>query len=127
MSEDNIKIRMLVVDDDPEAVKGIVNLLCRRFECSVDDAEDVAGAMVKLDSNSYEILVLDYQLPDGTGLDLLRHVSDTTGRPCVIIVTGHGDDSIAREAFKLGACGYVVKDSRLNMSLCDAVTCALEG
>lgn len=120
------KIRTLVVDDDPEAAGNIERLLRKRFRASVDRAGDVSDARAKLDSGRYDIIILDYQLPDGNGFDVLKQISVESGHPHVIIVTGHGDESIESEAFRLCASGYVIKNDKLSESLSEAVACALK-
>jgi DNA-binding NarL/FixJ family response regulator len=123
MFKDRNKIRTLIVDDDPETAVCIERLLRKRFRAVVDKAGDVSQAWARLDSGRYDVIILDYQLPDGNGLDILRQIPPRQGH--VIIVTGHGDEAVASEAFRLCACGYVVKDDALSESLFEAVACAL--
>lgn len=59
------------------------------------------------------MVVLDYQLPDGNGLDLLRDITSKPEHPQVVMVTGQGAEEVAAEAFRLNASGYVVKDARM--------------
>ncbi len=118
-------IRMLVVDDDPDAASSVKRLLSRKFKAFIDVAGDVTEARAKLLDGLFDIVILDYQLPDGNGIDLLREIAGVKGHPPVIMVTGHGDESTASEAFRLRAAGYVVKDGRLPAMLPEAVSGAL--
>lgn len=118
-------IRMLVVDDDPDAASSVKRLLSRKFKAFIDIAGDVTEARAKLLDGLFDIVILDYQLPDGNGIDLLREIAGVKSHPPVIMVTGHGDESTASEAFRLRAAGYVVKDGRLPAMLPEAVSGAL--
>ncbi|HHN81305.1 MAG TPA: PAS domain S-box protein [Methanomicrobia archaeon] len=70
----------------------------------------VRKAFERCDDRAYGCVVCDYQLPDGNGLDFLeRYRSQHAHRP-VIFLTGQGDESVARMAFKMGANDYFTKD-----------------
>lgn len=88
-------------------------LLERRFEAGADLAGNLTQARKELARSKYDVVVLDYNLPDGDGLQLLSEITSHEAHPEVILVTGAGAEAIAAEAFRLNAAGYVVKDSRL--------------
>lgn len=118
-------VKILVVDDDRDTASTVQRLLSKRFKASIEIAGSVSSAREQLDANSFDVVVLDYNLPDGTGLDLLEELSCSRDHPPVIMVTGQGDESIASEALRLRASGYVVKDRRLPAALREAVSGAL--
>ena len=60
-----------------------------------------------------EIILLDHQLPDVRGIELLPRLLNRTDPPSVIMVTGHGNESLAATAMRLGAEDYVTKDHSL--------------
>ncbi len=124
MERDNT-LTVLVVEDEPGVAKMLKMLLEQELEAGVDIALDCASAHELLSSNSYDLITLEYQLPDGDGLSLLEEILKMDGAPPVIMVTGHGDEHTAASAFMLGASGYVVKDKRLSTLLLDAVEHAL--
>jgi PAS domain S-box-containing protein len=119
------EIRMLLVEDDAEIALNLQRLLSKKFKASIDIAGDVSQARGKLTSGYFDLVVLDYQLPDGNGLELLAEISRGQDHPPVIMVTGQGDESIASEAFRLRASGYVVKDKKLATLLPEVVGSAL--
>jgi len=119
------EIRMLLVEDDGEIAEGLQKLLSKRFKASIDIAGDISQARDKLHSDCFDLLVLDYQLPDGNGLELLAEVAEARDHPPVIMVTGQGDETVASEAFRLRASGYVVKDRKLLAILPEVVSGAL--
>ena len=118
-------IRMLVVEDDEEIAASFQRLLFKKFKASIDMAGDMSQARDKMFSGRFDVVILDYQLPDGNGLELLAEIAEVQDHPPVIMVTGQGDESIASEAFRLRASGYVVKDNRLATLLPEVVSSAL--
>lgn len=117
--------KLLVVEDDPEQAYAMMRLLARRLQASIDTVTDLASARAALAGQAYDAVVTDYQLPDGSGLDLLREVSLRPEHLPVILVTGQGDEGVAAEAFRLQASGYVVKDSKLPEMVSQVVSRAL--
>ena len=67
----------------------------------------VEEAREALKNNEFDIVLSDYQLGDGTVMDIM----DLTNKTPVIIVTGEGDENIAVKALKEGATDYLVKDA----------------
>ncbi len=118
-------IRMLVVEDDEEIAASFQRLLFKKFKASIDMAGDMSQARDKMFSGRFDVVILDYQLPDGNGLEFLAEIAEVQDHPPVIMVTGQGDESIASEAFRLRASGYVVKDNRLATLLPEVVSSAL--
>lgn len=72
----------------------------------VDRAADIAEGLELLRKNQYDIVLLDYMLPNGTGLDLLEEVKGTPS----VMITGSGDEAVAVKAMKGGAYDYLIKD-----------------
>lgn len=114
-------LRVLIVEDEPDMARSISTLLGKKLSAKPDIAEDCASARLKLSGTSYNLVTLDYQLPDCDGLEFLREINSLDEPPPVIMVTGHGDENTAVEAFRSGAAGYVVKDARMGTLLVDAV------
>ena len=124
LEQDNA-LTVLIVEDEPDMVSVLKMLLERKFSATVEIAEGCASAREKLESGTFDIITLDYQLPDGDGLELLQEIQAMDAPPPVVMVTGHGDEQTAAKSFKLGASGYVVKDKRLQTMVTDAVEHAL--
>ncbi|MDF3290099.1 response regulator transcription factor [Streptomyces silvisoli] len=105
-------IRTLVVEDDFR-VGGIHTAYVRRvagFEV-VGQPGSVDAALAAVRETRPELLLLDVYLPDGSGLDILRRLSQETGgpRPDAIMTTAARDVGSVRAAMQLGAIGYLVK------------------
>ena len=107
------QIRTLSIDDDQDFLPMLGKLINREFPSVVDTALDCASARDAFGSTDYDLFTIDYQLPDGNGLELLGEIMARNHNPMAIMVTGQGDKKVAARAFQLGAAGYVVKDNRI--------------
>lgn len=110
-------LRILVVEDEKATAAIIGMFLEEKFAAEVAIAHDCASARDHMGSSTFDLITFDYQLPDGDGLELLAELTSREDHPPAIMVTGHGDEQTAVEAFKLGAAGYVVKDHRMRILL----------
>jgi DNA-binding response OmpR family regulator len=102
-------IHLLVMEDD----SGQARLLQRALQRAgylVDLAPDGETGLGMVEARSYDLLLVDHQMPGKGGLEVLRTLATRGKTPPTILVTGHGDEAIAVEAMKLGAGDYVVKD-----------------
>lgn len=98
-------------------------MVAHRFQAAVEIATDCESARGLLEREVFDIITLDIQLPDGSGLDFLARLDQP--HPPVIIVTGVGTSATASEAFALGAAGYVEKGKNLAALLPSAIEAAL--
>jgi len=103
-------ISVLLIDDDETWVRTQRRLLERTSETlSVSTATSFEAAREALAATEPDCIVCDYQLGDGTGVDLLAEVRATdTDRP-FILVTGEGDEAVASEAISKQVTDYVRK------------------
>ncbi|HEY6012171.1 MAG TPA: response regulator, partial [Nitrospirota bacterium] len=105
-------IRILYMEDDPGLSRLLQKSLQRRGY-HVDTAPDGEEGLRMLGASSYDIALVDYNMPFCGGLDVIRALSEKGAMIPVIMVTGQGNEEIAVEALKLGAADYVVKDTEM--------------
>lgn len=121
-------IRVLVVEDnavDVELLRVMLRTYPRaRFE--VDSVSSTSEATEALKEKSFDLLLLDYNLPGEDGLGFLRRVNGNGGIPPVIMLTGGGDERVAVEAMRLGAYDYYPKDAISSEILARAIHQVLE-
>lgn len=105
----------MIVDDHEIVRRGIAEIVDHddRFEVvaeagSVDDATR-RGALVKPD-----VILVDLQLPDGTGIDVMNELRKTSPKTKAVVLTTFDDDSAVAEALEAGAAAYVLKTIRGN-------------
>ena len=99
--------RILVVDDDSLVQEVVTLFLCDAYDIS--HATTWAEALAVLRREPIALIVLDYRLPDRTGLDVLTELKATRPALPVIMMTGYGSEWICASAFKLGVRDYITK------------------
>lgn len=104
-------IRLLVIDDDAldrMAVARAVKALGAGYE--IQEARDGSRGMELASSQQFDCILVDYNLPDMNGLDLLIALREHPGIVApIVMLTGSGNESIAVEAMKRGAQDYLSK------------------
>ncbi len=103
-----IKQRILVVEDDPAIRSGVRHSL--RFNgYEVIEAEDSIQGLRMVREGKFDLLLLDLNLPDGDGLEILRDLRANSSVLPVIVLTARGEEGDRVKGLKLGADDYVVK------------------
>ncbi|RZL00127.1 MAG: sigma-54-dependent Fis family transcriptional regulator [Rubrivivax sp.] len=100
--------RLLVVDDEPD-LRTLYELTLLREGYDVETAGTVEDAWQHLKDRSYNAIITDMRLPDGTGLDLLRRIDAEGRREKAIVITAYGSAENAVESLKAGAYDYLTK------------------
>lgn len=113
-------IKILVVDDHPIFRKGLVALIQDEYEgCEVSEAENGAQAIQQLSADHYDIAILDIDMPEKSGIEVLDHIKTKEIRIKPIILTMHNDEMFFNEALNRGAKGFLLKeDSSFEMQDC---------
>ena len=115
-------IRLLVVDDD-EVDRMAVHRALRGtgMDAEIVDAGTVAQAVELLRSQPFDCALVDYNLPDGEGVQVLAEAAALREAVPTIMLTGQGDEGLAVDLMKEGASDYIPKASlspgRLSQSL----------
>ena len=105
--------RILVVDDE-EGIRDVLQVLLGGLEHDVDVAPDVEAAQQALSTKPYDLLVTDLRLGiDGDGLDVIRAAKECSPAPEVVVMTAYGTRERAQKAIALGASFYLEKGPHL--------------
>ena len=110
------KIKLLLIDDE----EGYLNILCKRMRrrnLDVTPAKSGSDGVQSLIKNDYDVCVLDLKMADIYGLEVLKMFRIMAPTMPVIMLTGHGSHSAAKEALQLGAFAYLNKPCELEMLL----------
>ena len=98
----------LVVDDEAD-IRELLVLTLERMGLSVECASDVAEAQRKLEQREFALCLTDMRLPDGDGLELMRHIFQHRPGMPVAVITAYGSAENAVAALKAGAFDYLSK------------------
>ncbi len=103
---------ILIVDDSQaHRLLMIKNLRRAIKQVDIHEAESGKDCFEQMGSARHDLVLLDYSLPDTTGLDVLGKLRKEYDQVPVVMVTGQGNEQIIREAVRLGASDYIVKDA----------------
>ncbi len=112
MSEPGASRTVLLVDDDPMMVRLVRKILADNGVTSIRHAPTGREALQLLED--VDVVLLDHQLPDTTGLEVLEAIRARPQPPPVIMITAHGNESLAATALRNGADDYLAKDVSLS-------------
>ena len=107
--------KVLIVDDDPSLLRQLRFRLEKRDQLSVVVAESGESGLEQTASNDFDLIILDWMLPDMQGIDVLTELKngkDTKDIP-VLMLTGRNKLGEVEEAFSRGADGYLTKPFEL--------------
>lgn len=100
--------KVLLVEDDPMISKAISqNFVLSGFGISI--AENASQAKSKLSADSYDVLLLDINLPDSNGLELFHEIRATGIEAPILFISARADEEIVVKAMNIGAEDYIRK------------------
>ncbi len=100
---------VIYVIDDDDAVRQSLEFLLKTAGHTVRSFESAKAFLEILPELRSGCIITDVRMPEITGIDLLRRVKEHHANIPVIVITGHGDISLAVEAMKLGAVDFLEK------------------
>ena len=102
-------ICLLYVDDEPDLLELVKNVLEDSAEFSVDTKSSAQGGLAALSSHQYDVIVADYNLPEIDGIAFLQQVRKQYGDIPFILLTGRGKEEVVIKALNNGADFYLEK------------------
>jgi putative two-component system response regulator len=111
--------KLLIVDDD-EALLHWAERVLRGRGYGCEGASSATDARAYLQCSAYELVVLDVNMPEESGMDLLAHIRSSYSATAVLMITGQDDPQLAMTAIEQGAYGYMVKPVRSGELLINA-------
>jgi DNA-binding NarL/FixJ family response regulator len=108
----NPKIRVLLVDDHPVVRNGVQLMLGAQADIEViGEAENTQDALNAVRNNNFDVALIDIALGEQNGLDLLKYLRREHPKLAVLVLSMYSEDVYAVRALRLGAAGYVTKNS----------------
>jgi two-component system response regulator PilR (NtrC family) len=103
---------VLIVDDEAD-IRELLVLTLSRMGVDADTASSFKEAQDALKARQYDLALTDMRLPDGDGLQVLRHIAENYGNTPVAVITAFGSTENAVAALKAGAFDYLAKPIKL--------------
>jgi len=120
-------VRVLIADDHALIRTGLMQLLQEdRSIREVGEAATGEQTLDKLRESRWDLLLLDINMPDRSGLDILKHVRSGFPDTRVLVLSGYPERQYARNVLRAGASGYLAKDDATE-ELLRAVRMVLQG
>ena len=108
--ESNRPMRKILIIDDDIAVTNYLRVFLMQNELSdstvINDSREVSGLLSR---ETFDVILLDMDMPEVGGLDILKEIRDTKIETPVVVLTGVNDVELAVKAVKLGAFDYLIK------------------
>lgn len=104
-------VTALVVDDEVDLCR-LMQITLTKMGIKSDVAYTLSQARAYWQQNDYDFCLTDLKLPDGSGLELVKDISNSSSTP-IAVITAHGSMDLAIEALKLGAFDFVNKPLEL--------------
>ncbi|OGO37711.1 MAG: DNA-binding response regulator [Chloroflexi bacterium RBG_16_57_8] len=105
-------LKILIADDHPVFRRGLRQIINEAPDMAVaDEAVDGLEVLRKVNAEEYDAVVLDIAMPGKDGLDVLAHVRRERPRLPVLMLSMHPEEQYAVRALRMGASGYLTKES----------------
>ncbi len=98
----------LIVDDEPDILQ-LLGITLSRMNIDTCRAETLTEAKQLLTQNTFDFCLTDMRLPDGDGIDLIKHIQQEFSHLPVALITAHGNMETAIDAMKAGAFDFLSK------------------
>ncbi|MFZ7128702.1 MAG: response regulator [Desulfobacterales bacterium] len=112
--EDPMDEKVLLIDDEEDFLKILAERLEAR-DMKVDTASSAKEALSRIESESFDAIVLDLAMPEMDGIEALRAIREKRPEVQVILLTGHATVEKGVEAIKLGAMDFLEKPADLEL------------
>ena len=109
-NREGANVRVMIIDDHEIVRRGISDIIDRADGLEVvAEAGSKAEAIRRADLMRPDVVLVDLQLPDGTGIEVIRALSQSVPQALPIVLTSFDDDEALAEALEVGARAYVLK------------------
>ncbi len=123
------KLEVLIVDDHTLVRDGLKTMLLSIdsiYTIKVYEAENLKGALTKIKTKKIDLVILDYQLEDITGAEIIPHLLELNKQLKVVTLSNYDELQFVKEMLKLGAVGYLIKNIS-KQQLTDCILMVMNG
>ncbi len=108
-------LKVLIADDHPVVRQGVKQILAEELQLKqFGEARNAREVLENVSKKQWDILILDINLPDMNGLEILRQLKKVHPDLPVLVLTVFDEDQIAIRVLKAGAAGFVTKETMPN-------------
>lgn len=102
---------VLILEDHPETRAWLIEIINLAFvEIDISDASSLAQARKLLTDKKFDLALIDLNLPDGNGVDIIREINKNSPDTYCVVATIFDDDNYLFPALEAGAQGYLLKE-----------------
>lgn len=120
------KLKTLIVEDVDKDYEKIKNYLKDQNQISLFRTSAIKNSIELLKKETFNLILLDHILPDGTSVDFLKSINEKGVEIPVVVITGQGNEMIASQVIKMGAYDYLPKAVLSEKSLSRCINNVLE-
>ncbi len=120
------KISILSVEDSLEYFRLLKQIIGKKENIQLVNACDIVSAHEKLSAETFDLVLLDHELPDGTAFDFFKMLRKVEYTVPVVIITGQGDEVLAAQLLQSGADDYLPKMKINKENLFNSIENAME-
>jgi DNA-binding NarL/FixJ family response regulator len=108
-------MRILITDDHAVVRQGLKQILAEEFKrAEFGEAASAAEAIDRVWKETWDVVVLDITMPGRSGLEVLKEIKKSKPKLPVLVLSMHPEDQFAVRLLKIGASGYMTKESAPN-------------
>jgi len=107
------KSKILVIDDEP-GIREFLEIMLHKSGYLVETVADGLKAIDKIESDLFDLAVVDIQMPVMNGIEVLKKINEKSPETSVIMITAYASHETAIEAMKLGAYDYITKPFKID-------------
>ncbi len=119
--------KIIIIEDHPLVAKGIKNLI---EEAGIAETADVAATIAEakklLAKNEYNLALLDIGLPDGSGIDLCKTISELYPQTNILVISSYSEYTCIKKMMDNGAMGYILKNA-MPEEILEGINATLKG
>lgn len=102
---------MLILEDNPQTLAWLVEIVAETFpSATIRSAETLKSGMIQIRSKTFDLVLVDLGLPDGSGITLIQELRTTSENTYIVVATIFDDDQHLINALRAGANGYLLKN-----------------
>jgi len=111
----SLPLRILITDDHAVVRQGLKQILAEEFKrAEFGEAANGQEALDRIWKESWDVVMLDLTMPGRSGLEVLKEIKKSRPKLPVLVLSMHPEDQFAVRLLKLGAAGYMTKESAPN-------------